>query len=271
MIKILFSDFDGTLMLHDFNAAIHSWIPEENIQKIREFEKQGGRLVVTTGRGSPSVLKQMDEYDIAGDMIGANGSAIRKYGFPIEIKFHNPEILEDMFMDIISINSNVSYNHFENDSVNYHFNNLDGSLQIGGKQYCEYLEALKATRDRNNKCSVKTNTPDELDEIETMLKSKYGSRITLSEPSEIQADITAEGVNKGSAIDELLDYYGIRREETAGVGDGRNDKAIMDKVNLKFAMSSGHPDLISICDYTVESVAQAIDIIMKFNKGEKDA
>ena len=88
----------------------------------------------------------------------------------------------------------------------------------------------------------------------------------LQPPLPFLADITAGGVDKGSAIREFCEHYGIDYEETAGIGDGRNDKAIFEAVKLKFAVNNGHPELKALADYCVDSVAEAIEMIMENNR-----
>ncbi|MBR0137317.1 MAG: HAD family phosphatase [Erysipelotrichaceae bacterium] len=265
MIRILFADFDNTYMLHDYTKEINSWIPEENLLMTEEFEKAGGRIVITTGRGSPTVLDDMSRYGLILDVIGANGSAIRKRGQKPEVKHHDYSVASTMFENLMTVNPNIRYSHYIDDEVQYIFNNMAANIIVGSSEYNDYLDQIKDTYDHNNKCSIRTNTPEEIFPITEMLKEKYGDLITVSIPNDHELDITAKGVDKGSAIREVLDFYGLTKEEAAGIGDGKNDLAIMENVALKFAMANGDQELICQCVFTVKSAAEALRIIMKTN------
>ncbi|MBQ1826879.1 MAG: HAD family phosphatase [Erysipelotrichaceae bacterium] len=269
MIKILFSDFDGTYMLHDYGSVPDSWIPQENLFLTEEYEKAGGRVVITTGRGSPTVLDEMKEYSLFLDVIGANGSAIRKLNCPKTVRYLDPDIYSTLFDRVISVNRNIRYSHYIDDEIQYIYNNLAGS-RLSEDDLAAYRSKTVNAFDMANKISLRTNTPREMLEIREMLDKEYGNALTVSVPNDHEVDITAQGVDKGSAIREVLQYYGIAKDEAAGIGDGINDLAIMENVSLRFAMKGSHPELIRNCDQQVESVAEAIRIIMKINCAESE-
>lgn len=266
MIRILFTDFDNTYMLHDYSAEIDSWIPEENIRMTEEYEKTGGKIVVTTGRGSPTVIDDLNRYGIIFDLIGANGSSIRRYGFPAEVSYINDETASTMFDNLMKVNYRIRYSHYVDDEVQYIFDNISGSIFPDSPEFNQYRISIQNTFNRTNKCSIRTSSPEEIEPIVRMLKNQYGDSITVSVPNDHELDITARGVDKGTAIDRLLEIYGLSKDEAAGIGDGNNDLAIMEKVSLRFAMKGADPDLISSCNMVVESVADALQIIMNINE-----
>ena len=51
-------------------------------------------------------------------------------------------------------------------------------------------------------------------------------------------DINAEGQTKGSAVQMLADYYGIRRDEICVIGDHDNDVEMMKQAGLSIAMGN---------------------------------
>ncbi len=268
MIKILFSDFDGTYMLHDYGSVPDSWIPQENLFLTEEYEKAKGRVVITTGRGSPTVLEEMKEYSLSLDVIGANGSSIRKLNCPKAVRYLDPEICSSLFDKVICVNRNIRYSHYVDDEVQYIYNNLAGTV-LSEDDLAAYSSQIADSLDKANKVSLRTNTPQEMTEIRSMLEEEYGNALTVSVPNDREVDITAKGVDKGSAIREVLEYYGITKQEAAGIGDGINDLTIMENVSLRFAMKGSHPELIRNCDQQVESVAEAIRIIMQMNCAEE--
>lgn len=61
-------------------------------------------------------------------------------------------------------------------------------------------------------------------------------------------DIMKEGVTKASAIEILAQNLGIDRKEIIAVGDGGNDKEMLEAVGLKVAMKNAKPSLKEIAN-----------------------
>ncbi len=61
-------------------------------------------------------------------------------------------------------------------------------------------------------------------------------------------DIMREGVTKASAIQMLAKYLGIDKKEIIAIGDGGNDKEMLQAVGLKVAMKNAKPSLKEIAD-----------------------
>lgn len=57
-----------------------------------------------------------------------------------------------------------------------------------------------------------------------------------------------EGVTKASAIEILAENLGIDKKEIIAVGDGGNDKEMLEAVGLKVAMKNAKPSLKEIAD-----------------------
>lgn len=61
-------------------------------------------------------------------------------------------------------------------------------------------------------------------------------------------DIMREGVTKASAIEMLAERLGINKKEIIAIGDGGNDKEMLQAVGLKVAMKNAKPSLKEIAD-----------------------
>lgn len=59
----------------------------------------------------------------------------------------------------------------------------------------------------------------------------------------LYVEVFATGASKGNALRVLEDHLGIRKEETACVGDGENDLSMFRAAGLKIAMGNAVPEL----------------------------
>ena len=61
-------------------------------------------------------------------------------------------------------------------------------------------------------------------------------------------EITAGGVTKADGLGILCRHLGIPMEETLGIGDADNDRAVLETVGLAVAMGNAEPKILAICD-----------------------
>lgn len=83
-------------------------------------------------------------------------------------------------------------------------------------------------------------------------------------------DLTAEGVNKGSALQALVESWNLLPEEVAAIGDQAIDLHMLQYAGLPIAMSNAVPELIQAAKWIAPSndedgVAWAIKEILKRN------
>ena len=255
MIKILFSDFDGTMYLH---VSEGDYIPEENLIALKKFRESGCHFVITTGRPQGVFLQLSGGYELGNDYICANGSiSVHDDGTSV-VRLMDSDKVRKVFDIVIEHIVPVKFCYYTDDGKTY--------LYVEREQF---IKTFEESEGHISSVTLITKTAEDLNLIEKVLKERMGDTITFSPPESILADITEPGVNKGRTIREFCKYYGIDISQTAGIGDGRNDLAIFEAVNLKFAMNDGHQDLKRAADYCVDSVSEAIEMIMKMNEREK--
>lgn len=266
MIKVLFSDMDYTLLRPTGNSK-ERIITKEDAEAIKEMQREGFHFVVTTGRFSPSVFTDLKKAEIDCDVISSGGSAIYIHGelnsfYPIDLK-----LCESVFDDVVAMNR-CTYFRFA-DEVHkemIRFMNLDSSkTEEDVRAYREHFKNFSITP---NKISISFNTDEEMNEIKLKLIEKYGNDFFIEQSMPTNLDLTAQGINKGSAIQQMLKVYGLNKQESSGIGDSYNDFAIFEEVELKFSVENGVNELKEAADVVVSDIAEAYEIIKKRN-GEK--
>lgn len=262
-IKVLFSDMDYTLY-RPLKNENRRGITKEDIEAIRQMQKDGFHFVVTTGRFSKTVFEDLKEYGLVCDLITSGGSAIYIDGKLEYIQKIDLGVVEKVFEDVIDINKSV-YFRFA-DEVHQKvmaFKNLKNHLKEEEiKIYRNYFKDENITP---NKISISTNTAFELNEIKKVLLEKYHDYFLIEESMPTNLDLTRICVHKGSAIKYFLNYYGLKKEESAGIGDGFNDFAIFNDVSIKFAMVNAVDELKEAANYVVEDIDEAYGIIKKIS------
>ena len=67
-------------------------------------------------------------------------------------------------------------------------------------------------------------------------------------------DIISRGTSKSRGIDKVLEFYGIKLEDTMAFGDGGNDIPMLKHVNLGVAMGNASDTVQAAADYVTTSV-----------------
>ena len=92
-----------------------------------------------------------------------------------------------------------------------------------------------------------------------------GVAVVQGSPDNIE--VTAAGVDKGSALLALADLLGIPHENTLAVGDSENDRAMLQKAGVAAVMANGMPEiralahLVSKADCDHDGVAEILETL----------
>lgn len=105
------------------------------------------------------------------------------------------------------------------------------------------LEALR--HDAIPKVNVYFRSPKDRMEAYEMLKSLP---LSFAFAEETALEINAQGVTKAVGLQALAAHLGIHMEDTVGIGDADNDRAVLEAVGLSVAMGNADQDIKMLCD-----------------------
>jgi hydroxymethylpyrimidine pyrophosphatase-like HAD family hydrolase len=88
-----------------------------------------------------------------------------------------------------------------------------------------------------------------------------------SDPANHLLEISASGVNKGSALAELATSRGLSRDDVVAFGDMPNDAPMLAWAGTGYAMGGGHPEAIAAADCQAppleeDGVAQVLEQLL---------
>ena len=247
-MKILASDFDGTLFVDDE-------IKQSDLEKIKEFRRLGHKFGFVTGRIINSILPFIKEYEIEFDfLIGLNG------GF---IYDHDLNPIKETYVQASSIKFIIDYLNTL-DFVSY---SIHDGYRIARYSYENYMKregVLYTNMDEilDNKVSglfVRFKTEDEATSFVYEINQNHPD--LLAHQNQVDVDLSAREIDKTKGIQTLLDKLGYQ-EKVYTIGDAQNDLSMI-RTYESFALSHGNEDLKQEANYIVDSVSDAIDIILK--------
>jgi len=269
MIKILAIDLDGTLYTTGRTVSARSR------QALAKALASGLQPVIVTGRSRRGAEIALDtlEMDLpyicsAGALLrsGLDGETLHAWSFHAHQEMlHIIDFTRKHNIGLIAEPRDSNPYWFGPDSMNEIMDPLTvkeafKSVRSFQPELDFDLPLLKATI---------TATPELLAEAEKLIRLNCPSIHQVY--SGIQyIDLTADGVNKGSALQALSTHLGLQPTEVAAIGDQDIDLQMLNFAGLPIAMQNGVPALKQIATWVAPSndedgVAWAIDEILKHN------
>ena len=244
MIKTAFFDVDGTLV--SFNT--HK-ISELSKKAILTLKQKNIKVFVATGRALYQI-DNLDNMEFDG-YITFNGSAcyidkkeiykitlnkndikslcnyLENNNLPCSIMtskdvYTNTHKTIEMFYKMVNVNANVIDNFIE-----HIYNNIDDIFQ------------MNIFADKDTEKNIMNN----------ILVNSTSSRW---HPSFF--DVNIKDIGKHIGIDKVIEYYGIKLEETIAFGDGENDISMIKHAHIGVAMGNADTRVKEIANYITDDV-----------------
>lgn len=285
MYKLIAMDIDGTLL----NS--YGEVSTKNKEAIELAFKKNIEVVLTSGRMPKAILPIANEIKADKYIISGNGAAI--YDVQNDKIIYNSYLTKKKVLEIIDIceKNSMFYNVYTNDviltkSLNYNIlfyhnenkkNPEDKKIKINiVDDIYKYVEEynkedfLKVTICDNDKFVFKSimNKIKNIKNVDILEVAHMSKKIIRhgSEEHEIAyyyTEITNKNVNKWTALKELLQLLGIKKEELITIGDNVNDKEMIENAGLGIVTGNASPEMKKIANETVASnnedgVAEAI-------------
>jgi Cof subfamily protein (haloacid dehalogenase superfamily) len=251
-IAMVATDLDGTLLNSD------ELISPRTLTAIQQVLARGIHFVLVTGRPPrwlPSVLDQIGEHLTC---ICANG-AIAIDPATHEILFqdgisgvdalHAAEVLREVVPEVgFAIERAPSptdlWNHtasFAHDH-DYHprWPTMDGTPVAALHELIDDRLVLKLLARSELRLGQ-----ERVDEIVETARAALGQRVevTHSERDRLLLEISAPGVDKGSALSRLASAWGVPAQRVAAAGDMMNDLPMLQWSGHPYAVANAHPQL----------------------------
>ncbi|MBR3841293.1 MAG: HAD family phosphatase [Erysipelotrichales bacterium] len=254
-MKILCSDFDGTLAVADI-------ISKDTLEAIKDFQKAGNLFGVVTGRRLKSLEPMLERYGVHPDfLVLSNGALIIKN----DKHTINGRIEKEVTERIVHIASKHLIDSVTiSDGVHHEVQNTKTRLSLGAFVFKVggALFSKSSKVDPNNVVAVYLKDFDKhrCSKVSEEIVSELGDCVELKINAGINVDITAHNITKENAIYKLKDEFPDAMIYT--VGDSLNDVGMI-KAFYGYAMKNGNDAVKQVAKKQVKSVAEAIRDIME--------
>lgn len=243
-MKVLASDFDGTIFFTDH-------VKDEDVKAVKTFQDEGHLFGLCTGRPLMGITKYIKEEIVFDFYIISTGAVILDRDFHTlyekAIERKTVEAIVDKYNKRASIMIQADREIYA----------LGNKPKMEKEYLLDTLDDLKTDRifsvslecvDEVKAKDLCQNIKDTFQDVDAFQNTRY-------------IDVVPMGCSKGEGIRMLKDMLKI--DSIAGIGDSYNDIPMLDTVDEAFTFNAS-PDVVKEhATYYVDSVAEAISLLMK--------
>lgn len=250
-IKLVASDLDGTLTVHGINGYTGT-MSERTIQALQALEAKGVTIIMASGRPPRSMIPMVSQAKLQRPLVvSCNGGTVLDYHTQTVIRKYSipPEAVRELIRE-----------------VKAHFGPKD--ILIGGESGKNFRCEEAYAQQRFNWVGKIYNRVDDLDQLanetdtieklmllhrvwpadqlfdylekHVLTDPKWKSLIhyTFSSPNFVE--VSAPGVCKATAIEDLCKAAGIKASEVIAFGDMPNDLEMLEFAGIGVAVGNAH-------------------------------
>jgi len=267
--RMIVLDVDGTLLTNDKR------ISDANKRALKAAVDIGVKVVISTGRIFTSAVLYSEMLGIDTPVIASNGAYIKEKDRD-EVIFAKTLGEENAKKIVRLIKSYGMYCHlFSWDTIftekiihsSFNYSKWNKNVQDDKKinirviDNLEWDDIIHKYRDSILKAVV---TDDDAEKLAALRLDISKLDVEIASAYKNSIEIMNKGVSKGSAIEMLMKYYNISREEVISMGDSENDIPMIKYAGLGIAMGNGTPDVKNASDFVTlsneeDGVAYAIE------------
>lgn len=251
-MKIIGSDYDGTM-------RIDGEVKQSTIVAIKQFQQDGNKFGLVTGRSSESTRKEIKEHAFNFDFVVCNNGGV--------IFDKDMQLLQLSLIDFKKAKQVIDFVCLQgcdyyvlNDGVrrgrcviNPEFIDFHNS----GAGSCDIQTLIKA--EKIAQIVVGFNQQEQANALAATLNHDFEGFINAYANLNC-VDIVPVGVSKASGLAYVVEHYGYHKEDTYSIGDSYNDISML-KAFDGSALSHSPQEVKQAATYVSDSVDAFIDVV----------
>ncbi len=251
MIKIIFSDMDGTLLTSE------NKLPEDFDAIISELKSRNVIFAPASGRQYASLLRSFEKYRDEFLFVAEGGTLVMYRDKEIFSHTMEVETVKKILAAGAKMNDIMCVWCGKNDSyILRDFDKPEYTADMD-KYYTHRIpvESWDEVSDTPIKVALYDKTGNAKKNIYDKL-AEFHDSLQVVQTIDWWVDVSSLGANKGEAIEHVQQALNIKPEECAAFGDYMNDCEMLQAVGYSFAMANAHPDLKKFAKFETLSCDQ---------------
>jgi len=267
MIKLFVSDIDGTIFDHT------TGVPKENIEQIKKLQAQGVKIVLASGRAIPAMMEIADQLQLkenGGYIIASNGAEVldlKNGSFIHQAKMPLEDVKEIYHF---AIKHNLYFSCVQDDVLYYsYFDQAIEHEKYHGNFKIKWISHVDDLILDSSKCSLNIPIDEKINGMDSFVQ-EFESKLSIERLLPWYMDVQTKGQSKLLGLTKLCDYLRIDLSEVAAIGDGSNDKSMLEAVGQSASLMGSNEEVLAIVKHIMPSakdagVAHFAKLILKEN------
>ena len=251
MIKIIFSDMDGTLLDEQGN------LQEEFPQVVEEMKAHGVLFAPSSGRQYYSLLDSFPAYKDEFLFVAENGTMVMHKGKEISSSPMPRKLALKVLRTALENTSGYAVACGKKSAYALEHQYTE-EFQAEMNKYFTHAQTV-ASFDGIDDEIIKVSFFDpsaQADKTIYPYLKKFNGRLQVVLASAYWVDVIGFGINKGMAIQQVQKKLKITPKECAAFGDYMNDAEMMSSVYYSYAMANAHPKVKELARFEAKSNAE---------------
>ena len=259
-IKLVITDMDGTLLnsKHEVSGKF--------LNQFKQLQYHNIMFVAASGRPYYSIVEKLNSIKNDIIIVAENGGIIVDNTKVLASKsIANSKIksidnIIDTIEDIITIYCTKDLAYIKDTSPE--------NITIVKEYYSNYrlIKSISEIKDNVVKIALYHSKSSESFIYPFVKRFNDNNKVIISSPNWV--DISEKGINKGNALNIILENYNIKDTEVLAFGDYNNDIEMLKKTNFSVAMANAHKDVKTISNFETTSnddfgVERILDLLLE--------
>ncbi len=238
-MALICMDLDGT--------TLHKGKPVKGIvESIKALKENGHHVAIATGR-SPMLLYDLDKTLGVDELILANGSYVTVKGKVIFESYIDKDVVKKV-MDFVDTNKTDLVIEYLDNYVAYR---RETDLP---DRFSDLFDIPRADFDNSYDPDRNVFSMFVFDDSQVEIMKVIFPELDFNRSNEFGYDVNLKGGLKADGVIALAKYLNYSMDEVYAIGDGYNDKTMLEAVKFGIAMGNANEDLKAIADYVTTDV-----------------
>jgi Cof subfamily protein (haloacid dehalogenase superfamily) len=230
--SLIIADVDGTLL------DSHSNLRHDTRSAVAEALSAGIGFTLASGRNTSQLEATAESLGLTLPIISLGGAclSIPSDGTPLWILKIDPEILEHLIQRARTMELGIMLQSPRNNVLESDPQIIREISRISHGNFTPTTDINKSAHNSIGKVTLIGDEGDIAQIHEELTTGRQELHAVLSGRRFL--DITANGADKGSAVQKLLKYLKLPSSSVAAIGDGHNDLSMFQSVGFRIAMGN---------------------------------
>lgn len=247
-------DIDGTLLNSDGE------ITDEVKSALQDATAKDVKIVLMTGRPRKGIAQFLSQIDIgeSGNYAASfNGAVVENFKTGERMVSHglNYDDLKGIYD--LSIELKTPMHYLANDQVytpNHNVSKYTMYESTSNNIPLTVVDIENVDQSIEFEKAMFVDEPDVLDQVVERVPDAFREKYNLVQSAPFFLEILNKEADKGHALLEMADYFGIKPEAVVAIGDGGNDVGMIKAAGLGIAMGNA-----------MDGVKEVADVVTKTN------